>query len=114
VVPFLDGLDVFVYRVHPEGHETCGTVILEAMAMALPVIVFAERVDGAELIEHGQNGFVVASEPEALTVIRELQRDPGLRRSIGAAARATIVATMEVQRGALREFYLPSRDTCAE
>lgn len=114
VVPFLDGLDVFVYRLHPEGHEAGGTVIMEAMAMELPVIVFADRICGAELIAHGRTGFPVASESEALAVIRELQRDRELRHSIGTAARATLVATMAVQRESQRNFYLPGHDERAE
>jgi hypothetical protein len=114
VVPFLDGLDVFVYRVHPEGHEAGGTVIMEAMAMELPVIVFADRVCGAELIAHGRSGFLVASESEALAVIRELRRDPELRHSIGTVARATLVATMAAQPESQRNFYLPGHDERAE
>ena len=110
VVPFLDGLDVFVYRVHPQLHEAGGTVIEEAMAMALPVIVFGERVGYAELIEHGVNGFLVGSEAQARALVRDLQHDPALRRGIGAQARATIVATAEAQRRSLLDFYVPWRE----
>ncbi len=107
VIPFLEALDAFVYRVHPELYEAGGTVIQEAMAMALPVIVFAERVGLAELIEHGRNGFLVETEAQALACVRELHRDPALRQAIGAAARATIVGTMAAQRQALLDFYVP-------
>jgi hypothetical protein len=50
VPAFLESLDVFVHRTHPHFLETGGTVILEAMAMELPVIVFAERCGSVELI----------------------------------------------------------------
>jgi glycosyltransferase involved in cell wall biosynthesis len=106
VVEFLDGLDCFVYRVHPHLYETGGTVILEAMAMGLPVVLFAERVGIAELIEHGRNGFIVASEDEALACIRQLAGDPRLRHAVGEAARATLVALMDAQARATIDFYL--------
>jgi hypothetical protein len=48
--------------------------------VALPAIVFGERVGHAELIGHG------------------------------AAARATIVAMMATQRRSLLDFYVPWRD----
>ncbi len=38
---FLSGLDCFVYRKHPQFFETCGACILEAMSMAVPVILFS-------------------------------------------------------------------------
>ena len=88
---FLDGLDVFLYRKHPQLLETGGSVILEAMAMALPVVVFPEQCGCAELIAHGDNGFFVASEVEALETIERLRADPGLRERIGAAARQTLI-----------------------
>jgi glycosyltransferase involved in cell wall biosynthesis len=88
---FLDGLDVFLYRKHPQWLETGGAVILEAMAMTLPVVVFAEHCGCTELIAHGENGFLVASEAEALETIERLRADPGLRERVGAAARQTLI-----------------------
>src|SRR5262249_31584494 len=55
---FLAGLDCFVYRKHPTFVEAGGTAILEAMATGLPVVVFRDGVGVAELIEHGEDGFV--------------------------------------------------------
>lgn len=106
VVEFLDALDCFIYRIHPHLYETGGTSVLEAMAMALPVVVFGERVGVAELIDHGRNGFVVDTEDEALACITRLAGDPDLRRALGAAARASIVELMAEQRRTLLDFYL--------
>jgi glycosyltransferase involved in cell wall biosynthesis len=106
VVEFLDGLDCFVYRIHPHLFETGGTVIVEAMAMSLPVILFGEQVGVAELIDHGENGFLVDTEEEALECIAKLAADPELRRAIGAAARATIGRILEAQGKAMLDFYL--------
>jgi hypothetical protein len=103
---FLDSLDVFVYRKHPRLFETGGTAILEAMAMQLPVIVFAEDCGSAELIEHGRNGFLVATEAEALVCIDKLQTDTELRARMGHAARATVVELMRQQDPAVLAYYL--------
>jgi glycosyltransferase involved in cell wall biosynthesis len=106
IVEFLDGLDCFIYRIHPHWYETGGTVILEAMAMGLPVVLFGKRVGVAELIEHGRNGFIVETEEDALACIGQLADEPGLRRTIGEAARSTLVRVMEAQTGATLDWYL--------
>jgi hypothetical protein len=105
VPSFLESLDVFVHRTHPHFLETGGTVILEAMAMELPVIVFAERCGSTELIEHGENGFLVTSESEALAAIDRLSGDVALRERMGRAARATIVDLMRRNEAALAANY---------
>ncbi len=102
---FLESLDVFVHRIHPHFLETGGTVILEAMAMELPVIVFSERCGSTELIEHGENGFLVATETEALAVIDRLSADVVLRERVGRAARATIVDLMRRNEAAITDNY---------
>jgi tetratricopeptide (TPR) repeat protein len=103
---FLAGLDCFIYRKHPNFFETGGTVILEAMAMALPVVVFRDRVGAAELIDHSQDGFVVDTDAEALDCIDRLAPDAGLRAAIGAAARRKVVAVMEDQAARILAYYL--------
>jgi glycosyltransferase involved in cell wall biosynthesis len=68
-------------------------VLLEAMAMELPVISTA--VSGIpELIADGQNGVLVAPERPALlaTAMQRLLGDAGLRARLGAAARTTVQA----------------------
>ena len=105
---FLSGLDCFIYRKHPQFFETCGTSILEAMAMGLPVVLFREGVGVAELIEHGQDGFLVDTEAEALACIDRLAGNPGLRASIGAAARRKVTAVMQDQQTRILAYYLGS------
>lgn len=105
VQTFLESLDVFVHRVHPHFLETGGTVILEAMAMELPVIIFSERCGSTELIEHGVNGFLVTSESEAFGLIDTLSGDVALRERVGRAARATIVELMRQHETAIVANY---------
>lgn len=105
-VAFLDSLDVFLYRKHPAFFETCGSVIMEAMAMQLPVVVFAGDVGAAELIRDGENGFLVDSESAALARIEQLAGDPALRARLGRAARATIDACLRQQHTQQLATYL--------
>ena len=105
---FLDTLDVFVYRKHPQSIETGGTVILEAMAMALPVVVFAEGCGNAELVVDGVNGFLVHDEAQADARVDRLRDSSALRARIGQAARATIVDLMRRQEADCVRFYRKS------
>lgn len=102
---FLESLDAFVYRKHPQFFETGGSVILEAMAMELPVVVFPEQCGAAELIEHGENGFLVHGEAEALAIVERLRADRNLRQRIGAAARQTLLDLLQRQEPSLLDFY---------
>jgi len=105
MVHFLDGLDCFFYRTHPHLIETGGTVVLEAMSMSLPVVLFAQRLGVAELIEHGVNGYLVDTEEEARACFQLLAGNANLRRTVGDAARETIVTTMKNQKDVLLDFY---------
>lgn len=107
---FLRDLDVFLYRKHPQFMETGGTVIMEAMATALPVVAFPRDCGNAELIEDGKNGFLVSSEADALARIERLRAEPELRLRLGQAARATIVELMRAQERVLPGFYLERDD----
>ena len=99
---FLGGLDCFVHREHPHASEAAGTALMEAMATALPVVAFTGRVGVDELIEHGRNGFLVDDEEQALHCISALAADAELRRTMGAAARATILALVRERGHSIR------------
>jgi len=102
---FLSGLDCFVYRKHPHFLETGGSAIFEAMAMALPVIVFRDGVGVAEIIENGQDGFLVDTEAEALACIDRLAAEPGLRAAMGSAARRKVTTVMQAQQKRILAYY---------
>lgn len=102
---FLSTLDCFVYRSHPRWYETGGNVLAEAMAMALPVIVFGDRIGFAEVIESGRNGFRVDNEDEALAIIAQLANSPALCREVGGRARATMLRLQGAHRDTLRTHY---------
>lgn len=102
---FLGSLDAFVYRKHPQFFETGGSVILEAMAMEIPVIVFPEQCGCAELIVHEENGFLVHSESAALEIIERLKADPDLRTRIGSAARQSLIDVQQRHESRMVDYY---------
>ena len=80
--------DFFVF---PSTTDTFGNVVLEAPACGLPVIV--SDVGGPrDLVHHGKDGFITKALDvgELAEAIRRLSDDPGLRKSMGSAARARV------------------------
>lgn len=107
---FLRSLDAFIYRTHPSWLEAAGRVVVEAMACELPVV--AGRPGGySELIEHGKNGFLFDTHVEAARYLDTLRADPELARSIGRAARTTVVERFgHEHRERVCGFFLQPRD----
>ena len=95
----------------PSRYEGLGCVYLEAMATGKPVI--GCRGQGiAEIIQHGSNGFLVGpdNERELTLALAMLLRDETRRRSLGAAARDTILErlTLAEQAETLARIYRES------
>jgi glycosyltransferase involved in cell wall biosynthesis len=95
----------------PSRYEGLGCVYLEAMSVGKPVI--GCRGQGiAEIIHHGSNGFLVGpdNEKELTLAVAMLLRDEPRRRSLGAAARDTILErlTLEQQAESLARIYRES------
>lgn len=90
VRPVLAAMDVFV--LPSVGIETFSNAVLEAMAMAKPVIV--SGIGGAgEMVSEGVEGFIVdpAELPQRLpTLLAALLADPLRRHGMGNAARARV------------------------
>jgi len=83
---FLRSLDVFIYRTRDDWYEAFGRVVLEAMACGV-VVIAHERGGYADLIQHGQSGYLFNTNREALQHFERLQRDPKLLASMKRAAR---------------------------
>lgn len=65
-----------------------GISMVEAMMSGMPLVTF-RTINLTDLIQNGVNGFVVDTVDGAVMRLRELQGDPGLRMSMGAAAQET-------------------------
>jgi glycosyltransferase involved in cell wall biosynthesis len=105
VADVLAAIDVFVL---PSRHEGLGVAILEAMAMALPIV--ASAVGGIpESVDAGKTGLLVPPEdPQALAgAIDELARDVERGRRLGAAGRERVVEqfSMDAMAGEYERLY---------
>ena len=83
----LGAMDIFVL---PSLNEALPIVILEAMAVGLPVV--ATRVGGVpEIVQDGATGLLVAPGDEAalLDALSRLAEDPALRRQAGRCGART-------------------------
>jgi glycosyltransferase involved in cell wall biosynthesis len=92
----------------PSRYEGLGCVYLEAMAVGKPVV--GCRGQGiAEVIQQGSNGFLVGpdNEKELTLALAMLLRDEGRRKSLGTAARDTILDrfTLAHQAETLARIY---------
>ena len=102
----LQGLDVVLFRGAQGMSGSADARVLEAMAAARPVVIFAHCLGAREWIVNARTGFVVETEEEARRCLAQLAATPGLRRDIGLAARQVAVEVMEAQRPRARAFYL--------
>jgi glycosyltransferase involved in cell wall biosynthesis len=85
VPDLLGAMDVFLFPTHAEAF---GLVIVEAMAMGVPVV--SSNCDGVpDIVEEGRTGYLVdPTNVEALTAAVELLlADPTRRQDFGAAGR---------------------------
>ncbi|MGB3478342.1 MAG: glycosyltransferase family 4 protein [bacterium] len=92
--------DIFVF---PTLHDVWGLVLNEAMAAGLPVI--ASKFAGAtyDLIENGNNGFIVdpSDISEMQSKIKMLLNNHRLRKRMGENAQKTIISKYTAQNTAL-------------
>jgi glycosyltransferase involved in cell wall biosynthesis len=79
----------------------CGLKVLQYMAAGLPVIANPVGVH-AEIIAHGETGYLASSPEEWLEAIRRLTSDADLRRRLGEAGRWRLEEHYSVQAGAQR------------
>jgi len=76
--------DAFVF---PTTYDAFGMVVLEAMAAGLPVFT-SDRAGAAELVTHGEDGFVFSLGDWVERTARAF-RDADMLSRVGAAARET-------------------------
>ena len=74
----------------------CGYKLIQYMACGLPVIASPVGVN-REIVEHGVNGFLAATESEWRTAIEQLVNNPVLRQRMGKAGREKIEKQFSIQ-----------------
>lgn len=83
----------------PWSRGKCGLKVLQYMAAGLPVVANPVGVQ-AQLVRHGETGFLAETAAEWHQAIARLAGDPGLRHSMGQAARQCALAKYSVPVGA--------------
>ena len=79
---FLKTIDIFAYPIRDEAF---GIVLLEAMAMGLPIVTF--DVGGiSDIVKHGETGFLVSTWDEFSQRVKELLSDFSLYKHMSKAA----------------------------
>ena len=101
----LGAMDLFLFPTHSEAF---GLVIVEAMAMGVPVV--SADCDGVpDIVVHGETGFLVPpTDVQGLTgAVAELLGDEGKRLAFGEAgrARARELFSEEKMCGEMEELY---------
>src|SRR5262249_49590588 len=67
----------------------CGLKVLQYMAAGLPVVANPVGVQ-AEMVRHGETGFLADTQDEWTDAIRQLAADPALRQRMGNAGRRVV------------------------
>ena len=91
VVEELRACDIGVLPLADDHHESlCSRAeLLEFMACGIPVVGSPVGLN-RRLIDHGRNGFLVATPQQWYAAIQQLRTNPDLRATMGAAARRTV------------------------
>jgi glycosyltransferase involved in cell wall biosynthesis len=99
-----DGAALYVL---PSREEAFGLALLEGMACGLPVVA-TSTAGPRDIIDDGRTGLLVppGSAPELAAAIRRVLDDPGLARSLGAAARADVLRAHSTERFVTRTAEL--------
>lgn len=79
----------------------CGLKVLQYMAAGLPVVANPVGVH-AEMVRHGETGFLVETPAQWQEAIGGLAHDPELRRRMGRAGRQRVETAFSVAAGAER------------
>jgi glycosyltransferase involved in cell wall biosynthesis len=106
IAAVMQALDLLVVN---SKTEPFGLVALEAMAARVPVLA---AISGGipELIDHSQNGWLVAqgNEKELSRALVELGQQPALRRRLGRCGKSVVFGRFSIERYVddLQSFYL--------
>jgi len=83
----------------------CGLKALQYMALGIPTVCSPVGVN-ADIIQHGENGFLAATEDEWIDVLTRLLKSEELRRQIGARGRLTVERQYSARSQAPRVYEI--------
>jgi glycosyltransferase involved in cell wall biosynthesis len=102
--PYFDAADIMTFASHLEG---LGTVVPEAMAHALPVVV--RHLPGVNdfFVRDGENGYFFTDDAGYVRGLRQLMHDAPMRRRLGDNAQQLVRAKFDMEKAARRylEIY---------
>ncbi|EHL96342.1 glycosyltransferase, group 1 family protein [Acetobacteraceae bacterium AT-5844] len=97
--PWFEAADIMVFASRLEGF---GTVVPEAMAHGLPVVVRHLPGVNDDFVKDGETGFLFNDAGRYLDTVFQLAADPALRARIGAAGKALATARFGMRQAAAR------------
>lgn len=103
----LRGIDIGVMPL-PNDEWTkgkCGFKALQYMALEIPAVVSPVGMNN-ELITHGKDGFLCASDEEWIQTLELLISNPGLRQEVGINGRQRVKSTYSVEANVERFMSL--------
>jgi glycosyltransferase involved in cell wall biosynthesis len=83
----------------------CGLKALQYMALGIPTVCSPVGVN-ADIIQHGENGFLAATEDEWIDVLTRLLKSEELRRQIGAQGRLKVERQYSARSQAPRVYEI--------
>ena len=97
----VDAISALDCLVHPAGDEPFGRVLMEAMALEIPVIAVSEN-GPLEIVTHSHDGLLVKPHaPDELAAeMTRVFRDAELRQHLGENGRATVVEKFHIAENA--------------
>lgn len=90
-IALIQGMDIGIMPLpdEPWARGKCGYKLIQYMACGLPVIASPVGVN-ADIVDHGENGFLATTPDEWAEAINALALNPSLRRAMGEAGRRKI------------------------
>jgi glycosyltransferase involved in cell wall biosynthesis len=79
--------DVFAFPLAESSYGSSDIALQEAMLAGLPVVIYSGR-GPSHFVENEKTGLVVSNAADFTAAIERLYHEPGLRRALGAAAKA--------------------------
>lgn len=85
------------YYLNTSQHSPVPLSMLEAMAVGCPIVT-TDKQEISKIIEHGVNGFKSNNTNELIDYCKQLENDYELAKSLGQAARQTILDKFNINR----------------